>query len=67
MGVGKKIGWAAFFYFVFGMLYAWLLWTGLINIASGNIVVNILYWIFYPIIMFVILFIMSGLQPIPFP
>ena len=50
MGVLRKIGIAIFVYVIIGVLLTILLLNDIISINDGNILVNILFTIFQPII-----------------
>ena len=50
MGVLKKIGLAILVYVILGVIFTILLLNDIISINDGNVVVDILHTIFYPII-----------------
>ena len=53
MGVLRKLGIAIFVYVIIGVLLTILLLNDIISINDGNILINILFMIFQPIIILV--------------
>ncbi|MHA1576586.1 MAG: hypothetical protein ACTSU3_04430 [Candidatus Thorarchaeota archaeon] len=50
MGVLRKLGLAVLVYVIIGAIFAILLLNDITSIHDGNILINILFWIFQPVI-----------------
>lgn len=50
MGVLRKLGLIVLVYVITGVIFALILLNGIISIHDGNILINILFWIFQPVI-----------------
>lgn len=64
MGLLKKIGMVCLGYIIIGFVFAWLLLSGVITIAWDNLLMTAVYWTLYPAVIFFVMFIASGFQPI---